>query len=225
MEEMRWILLMLGGLLVLGIYLFGVWNKSDVYSDRQTNERVEPSIINLDENSNQSETSEDESEKYSQKLMIDPEFEELEPEKQFVVTVRLVAINNSSYAGDDLVLALREHGMQLGDYGIFHYYKDQTKCVIFSAASLIEPGTFDLKMIKEQRIPGITFFMTLPIAVNGIEAFDEMLTVVKKISITLKGELLDESGSSFSIQRERYIREQVIEYLFEIKKQSSKNHA
>ena len=95
MEEMRWILLMLGGLLVLGIYLFGVWNKSDVYSDRQTNERVEPSIINLDENSNQSETSEDESEKYSQKLMIDPEFEELEPEKQFVVTVRLVAINNS----------------------------------------------------------------------------------------------------------------------------------
>jgi FtsZ-interacting cell division protein ZipA len=66
--------------------------------------------------------------------------------------------------------------------------------------------------------------MSLPLAVNGIEAFDEMLSVVKKVSITLKGELLDESGSSFSIQRERYIREQVIEYLFEIKKQNSSNH-
>ena len=114
--------------------------------------------------------------------------------------------------------------MQLGEYGIFHYYKDESKSIIFSAASLVEPGTFDLKKIKDQKIPGITFFMSLPLAVNGIEAFDEMLSVVKKVSITLKGELLDESGSSFSIQRERYIREQVIEYLFEIKKQNSSNH-
>ena len=224
MEEMRWILLVLGGLLVLGIYLFGIWSKSDVYTDSQTNERIEPSIINSDENSKLSDISQDDFAKKSQGLIIDPTFKELEPEKQFVVTVRLVAINNSSYAGDDLVLALREHGMQLGEYGIFHYYKDESKSIIFSAASLVEPGTFDLKKIKDQKIPGITFFMSLPLAVNGIEAFDEMLSVVKKVSITLKGELLDESGSSFSSQRERYIREQVIEYLFEIKKQNSSNH-
>jgi cell division protein ZipA len=224
MEEMRWILLVLGGLLVLGIYLFGIWSKSDVHTDSQTNERIEPSIINSDENSKLSDISQDDFAKKSQGLIIDPTFKELEPEKQFVVTVRLVAINNSSYAGDDLVLALREHGMQLGEYGIFHYYKDENKSIIFSAASLVEPGTFDLKKIKDQKIPGITFFMSLPLAVNGIEAFDEMLSVVKKVSITLKGELLDESGSSFSIQRERYIREQVIEYLFEIKKQNSSNH-
>jgi|TARA_B110000240_G_scaffold194986_1_gene243653 cell division protein ZipA len=224
MEEMRWILLVLGGLLVLGIYLFGIWSKSDVHTDSQTNERIEPSIINSDENSKLSDISQDDFAKKSQGLIIDPTFKELEPEKKFVVTVRLVAINNSSYAGDDLVLALREHGMQLGEYGIFHYYKDESKSIIFSAASLVEPGTFDLKKIKDQKIPGITFFMSLPLAVNGIEAFDEMLSVVKKVSITLKGELLDESGSSFSIQRERYIREQVIEYLFEIKKQNSSNH-
>ena len=60
--------------------------------------------------------------------------------------------------------------------------------------------------------------MVLPTAMNGIEAFDEMISIVKKISYSLKGELLDESGSSFSIQRERYIREEVIEFLFQSKK-------
>ena len=57
--------------------------------------------------------------------------------------------------------------------------------------------------------------MTLPLPVDEIEAFDEMFSVIKKISISLKGELLDENGSSLSIQRERYIREQVIEYLLQ----------
>ena len=224
MEEMRWVLLALGGLLVLGIYLFGMWSKSGTFTESQTDERIEPSIINPHDNSKLSDTSQDDFDEKSQELIIDPAFKELEPEKKFVVTVRLVAINNSSYAGDDLVLALREHGMQLGEYGIFHYYKDESKSIIFSAASLVEPGILDLKKIKDQMIPGITFFMSLPLAVNGIEAFDEMLSVVKKVSITLKGELLDESGSSFSIQRERYIREEVIEYLFEIKKQNSSDH-
>ena len=60
--------------------------------------------------------------------------------------------------------------------------------------------------------------MVLPTVLNGIEAFDEMISIVKKISYSLKGELLDESGSSFSIQRERYIREEVIEFLFQSKK-------
>jgi cell division protein ZipA len=220
MDEMRWILLIIGGLLVLGIYLFGVWNKSNILFQSETKERVEPILSEISRNQDRfdEKVNEDELVRNIQDLTLDPAFKEIEPENQFVVTVRLVAINNSNYAGDDLMLALREQGMQLGDYGIFHYYKNTSKDIIFSAASLVEPGTFDLNKIKDQKIPGITFFMSLPLPVNGIEAFDEMLSVIKKVSNTLKGELLDESGSSFSTQRERYIREQVIEYLFHIKK-------
>ena len=50
MEEMRWVLLALGGLLVLGIYLFGMWSKSGTFTESQTDERIEPSIINPHDN-------------------------------------------------------------------------------------------------------------------------------------------------------------------------------
>ena len=221
MEEMRWILLIMGGLLVLGIYLFGVWNKSNIFSKNQVKERIDPTVTEYIavQDSPDEEIKENEPMINAHDLTLDPTYKEIESEKKFVVTIRLVAINNSNYAGDDLVLALREHGLQLGSYGIFHYYKNTSKNIIFSAASLVEPGIFDLKKIKDQKIPGITFFMSLPLPVKGIEAFDEMLSVVKRLSNHLKGELLDESGSSFSIQRQRYIREQVIEYLFHIKKE------
>ena len=52
------------------------------------------------------------------------------------------------------------------------------------------------------------------------EGFDEMIMVIKKIKTSLKAELLDDAGSTLSIQRERYIREEVIEYMLKSKKNS-----
>ena len=220
MDEMRWLLLVIGIFIVLGIYLFDRWAARKIDLRSHDDQRKEPSI---------NDKSPDDECIDVMKINSEPKESSFETEtkpkpkhsksgEQFVVTIRLVAINNATYAGDDLVLALREHGMQLGDHGIFHFFKDEDREIVFSAASLVEPGTFDLKKIKDQRIPGITFFMVLPTVLNGIEAFDEMISIVKKISYSLKGELLDESGSSFSIQRERYIREEVIEFLFQSKK-------
>ena len=36
--------------------------------------------------------------------------------------------------------------------------------------------------------------------------------VSKRVAQTLDGELLDESGSTLSVQRERYLREEIIQY-------------
>ena len=60
--------------------------------------------------------------------------------------------------------------------------------------------------------------MLMPLSSNEINAFDEMIMVIKKIKTSLKAELLDDAGSTLSIQRERYIREEVIEYMLKSKK-------
>ena len=39
-----------------------------------------------------------------------------------------------------------------------------------------------------------------------------MMESARTLSQSLDGELLDESGSNLSIQRERYLREEVIQY-------------
>ena len=132
---------------------------------------------------------------------------------QQIVTVRIVAKEKESFAGDDLILSMRGIGLRHGKFGIFHRYdgSDESK-TIFSAASLVEPGSFDLENIKGQEIPGISLFLVLPGPVDSIEAFDMMLAAARALTQSLKGELLDESGSTLSIQRERYLREEIIQF-------------
>jgi len=134
-------------------------------------------------------------------------------QEQKFVTLRIVARDHGSFAGDYLALSLRGIGMRHGKFGIFHRYEgnDETS-IIFSAASLVEPGSFDLASIKEQEIPGISLFMVLPGPVDGPTAFDLMMVAARVLTESLDAELLDESGSTLSVQREHYMREEIIQY-------------
>jgi len=132
---------------------------------------------------------------------------------QKIVAVRMVAGDKSTFPGDQLVLSLRGIGMRHGRFGIFHRYDgNDEERVVFSAASLVEPGSFDLDNLSEQRIPGISLFMVLPGPLDGAEAFDLMMAASRTLTKSLGAELLDESGSTLSIQRERYLREEIIQY-------------
>lgn len=132
---------------------------------------------------------------------------------QKIVTVRIVAREKKFFPGDELILSMRGIGLRHGKFGIFHRYdgSDENK-TIFSAASLVEPGSFDLQNIKGQNIPGISLFLVLPGPVECVEAFDMMLAAARALTQSLDGELLDESGSTLSIQRERYLREEIIQF-------------
>jgi cell division protein ZipA len=112
-----------------------------------------------------------------------------------------------------LILSLRGIGLRHGKFGIFHRYdgSDESR-TIFSAASLVEPGSFDLQNIQGQKIPGISLFLILPGPVESVEAFDLMMAAARTLTQSLDGELLDESGSTLSIQRERYLREEIIQF-------------
>jgi cell division protein ZipA len=58
----------------------------------------------------------------------------------------------------------------------------------------------------------MSFFMVLPGEGDPIERFDSMVGTARSLARELDGELRDDKGSSWSIQRERYIREEIIEY-------------
>src|SRR5690606_2790818 len=89
-----------------------------------------------------------------------------------IVTLRVVARNRGTFAGDELALTLRGIGMRHGKFGIFHRYEgDDENRIIFSAASLVEPGSFDLANLKDQRIPGVSLFMVLPGPMDGALAY------------------------------------------------------
>jgi cell division protein ZipA len=138
------------------------------------------------------------------------------PEK--IVTIRLLCRDKCGFAGDELVLALRENGLRHGRFGIFHHYpgdameSDVGVVPVFSVASLTEPGSFDLTRLRTDSFPGVSLFLGLPGPLDGVAAFDAMVAAARAIAIRLEGDLVDEQGSTLSIQRERYLREDVIQF-------------
>ncbi|MEO0580096.1 MAG: cell division protein ZipA C-terminal FtsZ-binding domain-containing protein, partial [Pseudomonadota bacterium] len=113
---------------------------------------------------------------------------------------------------EDLVLALRGLGLRHGQFGIFHRHDGDEPAPVFSVANLIEPGSFELANIREQVFPGISLFLVLPGQLAGTEAFDMMIETARTIAKSFDGELLDASGSTLSIQRERFMREEIIQF-------------
>jgi cell division protein ZipA len=212
MDGLRWLLLLFGLFVVAGVYLYTrQQRKKDADSSPQQDlfaERREP-LLGKD-GSLREPPPEIPAETPEREETVAPEARA--PEEK-IVTLRLVARNHGAFAGDELVLSLRGIGMRHGKFGIFHQYDgDDETSVVFSAASLVEPGSFDIQNIKEQEIPGISLFLVLPGPLDGAMAFDLMMTAARALAQTLDGELLDESGSTLSIQRERYLREEIIQH-------------
>jgi cell division protein ZipA len=212
MDGLRWLLLLFGLLVIAGVYLYSRREKAPVEQDDSKHVRVEPRLAEADDDESDSALStddydddeEDDDSSGEQPVLGGP---------QKIVTVRIVAHNKKSFPGDELILSMRGIGLRHGKFGIFHRYdgNDENR-TIFSAASLVEPGSFDLQNIKGQEIPGISLFMVLPGPVDSVESFDLMLAAARALTQSLDGELLDESGSTMSIQRERYLREEIIQF-------------
>jgi cell division protein ZipA len=133
-----------------------------------------------------------------------------------IITVRLMARAHGSFPGEELLAALEEAGLRHGRFGIFHRHGSAgDEHAIFSVASLVEPGTFDLAQVKGGRYPGVSLFLTLPAMGDAISAFDDMMATARSLATRLEGELLDEKGSRLSVQRERYLREEIIQFQHE----------
>ena len=211
MDGLRWLLLIFGALVIAGVYVYSRREKGEGVAAPKAIDRVEPTIdlkgVELPRDG--------ESDTEDPPLSSDDDFQSpvLNEQPQKIVTLRLVARHKKSFMGDQLILGLRGIGLRHGKFGIFHRYdgNDESR-TIFSAASLVEPGSFDLTNIKDQEIPGISLFLVLPGPVEGVDSFDLMMKTARALATSLDGELLDESGSNLSIQRERYLREEIIQY-------------
>jgi len=204
MDGLRWLLLLSGLLVIGGVYLYSRSERAKEEGRESSPERIEPY---LDDESIAPPADAEST------ITTDDEDAENTVAEQKIVTLRIVARDKGAFRGDELVLSLRGIGMRHGKFGIFHHYEGTDEDdVVFSVASLAEPGTFNLSNIKEQQIPGISMFMVLPGPMRGAESFDLMMAAARALSQALHAELLDESGSTLSIQRERYLREEIIRY-------------
>lgn len=216
MSELRWVLLGLGVLVIGGVYL---WERGLVRLPRLRKEPTGPGPADEQDRgeaktvAGPNESSEEES---AGPLGASVAAQPLNGAER-VVTVRFIP--GSEMSGEQVVLALRAAGLRHGHYGIFHRFSDELRDQpLFSVANLTEPGSFDLTTLAETTIPGMSFFMVLPGVGDPVDRFDLMVGTARSLAHELGAELHDEKGSSWSIQRERYVREEIIKYRHQLSK-------
>ena len=161
MWDLRWVLLGLGALVLLGVYL---WSRGIVSRDLlptlpRRKERTEPSIGEPPPPLPEPPPPQPES-----LVETVSEEEKARPGPERVVALRLIP-RGAELSTERAVSALRNAGLEHGRYAIFHRQLG-TNREGFSVASLTEPGSFDMDNLGDATIAGLSFFR-FPIRRDG----------------------------------------------------------
>jgi len=127
-----------------------------------------------------------------------------------IVALRLSA-GNERVEGTRLKSLLEAAGLRHGKYSIYHrLHNDESS--LFSVASMVEPGTFDVHAMSGVLFPGVTIFTQLPGPIDGSEMLSQMLTCARELEQGIGGLLQDERGLPLTEQRAQRLREDVADF-------------
>jgi cell division protein ZipA len=109
------------------------------------------------------------------------------------ISLQLMAPNLRPYRGYELIQTLTSEGFHYGKMNIFHFYADPlTKQeLLFSLASAIEPGTFDLDNTGEIVCQGLCLFMSIHQIKSALSTFNLMWETAQALAQDLGGILCD----------------------------------
>jgi cell division protein ZipA len=140
-----------------------------------------------------------------------------------ILQINIVA-KEGPFEGSDILRAVQGVGMAHGDMQIFHRRddKDPQRAVLFSMASMVEPGSFPLDDMGEFRTPGLTLFAQLPGPRDGLAVFSDMLFSAERLATELAGELQDETHSRLTRQTIEHLRSQILEHRRRVRLAKSK---
>lgn len=215
MENMRWILLLVGILLIIGIYVAG----------RLQSREPKPRKRRLKRGSIRRKAAPD--------FAVD-ELESMEPMRfeedrsthasnhpdsspapgpaETVFSLLVTAPTSVPFRGPVLLGALAMAKLEFGDMQIFHRTEivDGRERVLFSLANIREPGTFDLSAMDDFTTEGLALFMQVPCGVDAVRAFDAMIESARILADNLDGHICDARRSALTQQTIHHMREEVI---------------
>jgi cell division protein ZipA len=134
------------------------------------------------------------------------------PAPDRIVTLFLLARDNHVISGAELLQATVSTGLEFGDMNIFHRMADGEEKPVFSLANAAKPGHFERDEWNTFETSGVVLFMTLPGPMHALDAWDAMLAAARRIGDILFADLLDEQRNPFTRQREAQIREEMRAY-------------
>jgi len=128
-----------------------------------------------------------------------------------VISITLMAPQESPYTGYELLQSLLASGLRYGAMNIFHRHETKTGRgrVLFSLASVNQPGTFELPKMGSFSCPGLTLFMVLKDISDPMKAFDTMLETARQLLEDLGGEARDDHRQALNMDKVSQIRARI----------------
>jgi cell division protein ZipA len=139
---------------------------------------------------------------------------ESRPEVPGMILQVNIAARHGPFAGSHILRAIDAVAMKPGPMRIFHRHHGPGPAgpVLFSMASMVEPGVFPLDAMEGFSTPGLTLFAQLPGPQDGLAVFSDMLFTAERLAAELDGELQDETHSRLTKQTIEHIRSQILEH-------------
>jgi len=231
MEEnsLRLILLLVGVVILAGIYFYDVLQKKKTNEAEEFNvpdhdERVEPVISDEptfsavfesqeEVNSVESPVEPNEPEVLSAESSMPDEVQEDIPVaiQSPVIQLAVLSKEGEAFLGTTLLDAFAQVHLEFGDMGIFHRYEQQGDAEIqqFHVANILEPGTFPVGSMADFESTGIVLFFQANDAVNPEEAFEDMLEVARQLSQGLDARLVDGEMNELMPEKITHIQAQL----------------
>ncbi len=118
---------------------------------------------------------------------------EHEPEVDDYIILTVMANNNKSFQGFELLQALLKAGLKHGDMNIFHRHRDldNKSPIYFSVASVTKPGYFDIQNMNKCCTKGLSMFMSVPDVCDATNVFEIMLSTATQLAEKLNGTVCD----------------------------------
>lgn len=131
-----------------------------------------------------------------------------------VISVHLMAKEGQMISGQELVVAAEKASLVHGDRGLYHRLVDgqPDEPPVFSVINRVQPGSFELNDLDALQTPGISFFMTLPGPLAGLDAWDRLYPAALRMSELLDAQLMDDEHNPLNRQRVAGIRDDLRTY-------------
>jgi cell division protein ZipA len=228
MPELRWILLLIGLLVLALIYIWGRRRSTARQDEPPPVSRVEPRldaelpweaddvsaaepapVVAAPAPRRQLETQLDFDSQHGGDDAFDQDAAPAEQQKILVLHIR--PVRGEEFSGPELIQAFEAEGLSYGDYGAFHHLDDAGRS-LFTVVSMLEPGSFPVEDMDEFRTRGLTAFMMVRSA-GSVGALARMIACARRLAGQLDGEVLDEAGSTLTNQRATHMKEEIVEFL------------
>ena len=123
-----------------------------------------------------------------------------------------VAKRYGEFPGADLLEVAKSCGLRPGDMDIFHCldeFDDGTR-VYFSMANMVKPGTFPFDDMEGFSTPGMMLFAQLDGKPEDLTILEEMIATARKLATTLGGDVYDDTRRPLTVRKEEEMRKVVL---------------